>query len=265
MKGSYQFESLVSRHRESEFLSERAQLRLEGFSELLIRHGFPRSGRALEVGCGQGIRTKILAKLYPNAQIIGLDRSGELLEDARRNVEGAQDNLSFQEGDLYELPFADESFDFIYVRLVFMHLANPFQALKSLKRVLRSNGRILIEDADRDCMFFEPAPESFALFWKKIQEAQRVLGGDPNVGRKLAPYLKESGFSNVNIEAQPIIGGGEEIAFLVRTLLPSLNLYQESSEREAGESAIRDLERLAHDPRATFYHFWFAVSGQKSE
>jgi len=97
-----------------------------------------------------------------------------------------------------------------------------------------------------------------------LQEAQRRLGGDPNVGRKLTPYLKESGFEQIITETQPIIGASKEIEFLARTLMASLNLYLEPIDRPDGEKAINELYQLSQDPRATFYHFWFAVSGKKS-
>ncbi len=261
-KGSYQFENLESRHIEATHLVNRAQLRLDGFADLLNRHEFPSQGKILEVGSAQGIRTRLMAENFLQSEIIGIDRSPELLEIAQAQNRDLK-NLSFQQADLYELPFADNSFDFIYARLVFMHLTDPIKALQSLKRVLRPKGRLLIEDADRDCMFFEPAPASFDNFWKKVQEGQRRLGGDPNVGRKLAPYLKQLNFQKVKIETQPIVGGGEEIEFLVRTLLPSLNIYLEPQDRSDGETAINDLLKMSEDRRASFYHFWFVVSGEK--
>jgi hypothetical protein len=122
----------------------------------------------------------------------------------------------------------------------------------------------LIEDADRDCMFFEPAPPSFAPFWNKVQEGQRRLGGDPNIGRRLATYFKQSHLEDVRVESQPIIGGGSDIQFLVRTLLPSLNTYLLPEDRAAGAHAIADLGAMALQPGAMFYHFWFVVSGKKS-
>ncbi len=263
-KGSYQFEKLESRHREAEFLAERAQMRLEGFVDLLHRHQIPATGKALEVGCGQGIRTGIIARNFPGLEVLGLDRSPELLAEAESSFKNSElKNLKFLSGDLYALPLAVDTFDFIYARLVFMHLENPTAALASLMRVLKPGGKILIEDADRDCMFFEPAPKSFADFWRKIQSAQRRLGGDPNIGRKLAPLLKQSGFSKVQIEVQNILGEGSDIKFLARTLMPSLNLYLVPEDRAEGEEAIKDLHRLAEDPSATFYHFWFAISGVK--
>lgn len=262
--GSYQFENLESRHIESARLAERAGLRLEGFGDLLIRHGFTSQSRILEVGIGHGIRARLMTEILEGAEVVGVDRSHELLSVARERNADAK-GLSFVESDLYNLPFATGSFDFVYARLVFMHLNDPLKALRELKRMLRPGGRILIEDADRDCMFFEPAPASFAAFWEKVQEGQRRLGGDPNVGRKLASLLKESEFVDVKSELQPLQGAGPDIDFLVRTLMPSLNIYLPPEERAAGEQAIADLAILANDPRATFYHLWFVVSGGVDE
>lgn len=261
-QGSYQFEQLVSQELETVNLLERAQLRLEGFVDLLRHHKMPMSGVILEVGCAHGLRTHLIAKHARRAKVIGIDRSPELLQLAR-DVYQKTPNLSFQQADLYDLPFPDNSIDFIYVRLVFMHLLDPISALLSLRRVLKPGGRLLIEDGDRDCMFFEPAPPRLQQFWQKVQEGQRRLGGDPNVGRKLGTYLKSTHFQHVQIEVQPIIGDGDDIAFLVRTLMPSLNLYLPPEDRAEGELAIRELAALAQTSDACFYHFWFTVSGAK--
>jgi SAM-dependent methyltransferase len=201
-----------------------------------------------------------MAEHFPDVHVTAVDRSDELISKS-----SDLSNLNFQQADLYELPFPDNHFDFIYARLVFMHLTDPQKALQSLRRVLKPGGRILIEDADRDCMFFEPAPSSLADFWKKVQDGQRRLGGDPNVGRKLTPYLKNNDFININTQVQTIIGGGPDISFLVRTLLPSLNVYLLPKDRPQGELAIEDLRKLSQQDDASFLHFWFVVSGEKND
>ncbi|OYZ13359.1 MAG: hypothetical protein B7Y39_17900 [Bdellovibrio sp. 28-41-41] len=256
--GSYQFEQLEGRFHEAQMLSERAQMRLDGFPDLLKRHGYPSEGQVLEIGTAQGIRARIMAELYPNTQVTAIDRSPDLL-----NIASHRMNLNFKQADVYELPFPDNHFDFVYARLVFMHLHDPISALKNILRVLKPGGRLLIEDADRDCMFFEPAPASFKTFWTKVQDGQRKLGGDPNVGRKLTPYFKQLGFSQIQTEVQPIIGSGPDIEFLVKTLMPSLNIYLDPLDRPDGERAIDDLYNLSQLPEASFSHFWFVVSGEK--
>jgi len=262
MQGSYQFEKLESRGDEAEQLAVRANLRLDTFPSLLEKHGFPKQGKILEIGCAQGIRSRALSSIDSEVLVIGLDRSPELLELARQQE--YPPNLEFAEGDVYDLPFPEASFDFVYARLVFMHLTQPRLALENILRVLKPGGRLLIEDADRDCMFFEPSTKRFQNFWVKVQEGQRKLGGDPNVGRRLATYLIEAGFQDLNIETQPIIGGGSEIKFLAETLMPSLNVYLDPSDRSEGQQAIDDLMKLSDLPTAKMYHFWFAVSGRKA-
>lgn len=256
--GSYQFEKLEGRHHEADMLKERANMRLDGFPELLCRHGFSGKGKVLEVGTAQGVRAQLISEKFPESHIIAIDRSSELLSPADRS------NLTFQFADVYDLPFGDNEFDFVYARLVFMHLSDPQKALSNILRVLRPGGRLLVEDADRDCMFFEPAPVSLSDFWVKVQAGQRRLGGDPNVGRKLTSLLKSTGYLKINTEVQTILGNGADIEFLVRTLMPSLNIYLDPKDRPAGENAIQDLLKLSKNPIASFFHFWFAVSGEKS-
>lgn len=261
-QGSYQLERFADATGEAERLAVRSRLRLDGFRDLLQRHGFPERGRALEIGCGQGLRSRLMAEGAPDVAVVGIDRNTDFIECARRDARLAGfQNLTFLHADLNVLPFAERSFDFIYARLVFINLPDARPVLQALHRLLRPSGRILIEDADRDCMFFEPAPEGFADYWRHVQSGQRRNGGDPNVGRRLTPSLKETGYCDVRTEVQPIVGDGRDIAFMARELLPSLNEYLDPCLKALGETAIESLERLAHDPRATFLHFWFAVSG----
>lgn len=72
----------------------------------------------LDVGCGGGFFTKKLAKLYPEAQIVGIDISKEAIDFAKRNC-------SFKNVQFLHQPFefSPNSFDFVTTTLVCHHMS----------------------------------------------------------------------------------------------------------------------------------------------
>ena len=67
--------------------------------------------RLLDVGCGPGSITRGLAKRVAPGEAIGLDLSRETLAAAREDAAArGLDNLRYEEGSVYELPFAEASF-----------------------------------------------------------------------------------------------------------------------------------------------------------
>jgi SAM-dependent methyltransferase len=68
--------------------------------------------RILDVGTGTGAGALTLARHFPNAQIVGVDLSERMLEQARRNTPAElESRVTFERGDASSLPFADNSFD----------------------------------------------------------------------------------------------------------------------------------------------------------
>jgi ubiquinone/menaquinone biosynthesis C-methylase UbiE len=68
--------------------------------------------RIVDVGTGTGAGAFTLARRFPNAQIVGVDLSNAMLDQARRNTPAELgDRVTFQRGDASALPFADGSFD----------------------------------------------------------------------------------------------------------------------------------------------------------
>ena len=90
-----------------------------------------------DVGCGEGVVTERVARLLPTASIVGLD-----LDDARLRTEWARrrgENLAFQAGSAYALPFEDDSFDLVCATEVLEHLERPDAALAEMARVTRGS------------------------------------------------------------------------------------------------------------------------------
>src|SRR5688572_22113519 len=71
---------------------------------------FPAGANVLEVGCGTGVLTRVLAGLPSVETVVGVDIATSLLDKARELAAGIP-NLEFEQADARSLPFPDERFD----------------------------------------------------------------------------------------------------------------------------------------------------------
>ena len=94
----------------------------------------------LDAGCGMGRHARQVAAFA--GHIVAFDFS-QAIDAARRNVDGLG-NVDCIQGDIMALPFADDSFDFIYSLGVLHHLSDTERALASLVRKLRPGGTLRI-------------------------------------------------------------------------------------------------------------------------
>ena len=106
----------------------------------------------LEVAPGPGYLAIELTKLGICNKIIGLDISKDFVEIAQRNAKeaGIIEVLEFQHGNVADIHFPDNSFDFIICIAAFKNFKEPLKALNQMCRVLKSGGNALIADMNRD-------------------------------------------------------------------------------------------------------------------
>jgi ArsR family transcriptional regulator len=96
-----------------------------------------------DLGCGTG---QVAAALAPFVQrVVAVDRSGEMLQAARRRLRGVS-NVEVRRGELEALPINDDELDAATLLLVLHHLPGPPEALGEAARVLKPGGRLLICD-----------------------------------------------------------------------------------------------------------------------
>lgn len=124
---------------------------MEDFKALARRAAaqIPAGGSVLEVAPGPGYFAIELAKLG-NYRIAGLDISATLVEIARANATKANVPVDFQHGNVSQMPFGNDTFDFIFCRAAFKNFSEPKRALKEMNRVLKPGGQALIIDLRRD-------------------------------------------------------------------------------------------------------------------
>ena len=105
--------------------------------------------RGLDAGCGIGSHTLLLAKVVGiGGHVIGLDLSSELVAYAQGLAEQSDHSgqVSFQNGDVNELPFEDNTFDWAWSVDCVGHptVGKPLTALQELARVVRPGGQVAI-------------------------------------------------------------------------------------------------------------------------
>jgi ubiquinone/menaquinone biosynthesis C-methylase UbiE len=100
----------------------------------------------LELGCGTGSLTVLLARSLPASSVVGLDPDPDAL--ARARLKDPSDSIEWIQAGATELPLVDGSFDCVVASLVLHHLtdAEKRAALAQARRVLRAGGRLHVAD-----------------------------------------------------------------------------------------------------------------------
>ena len=99
------------------------------------------AGRMLEVPVGTGVLTMPVYRELPKADITCLDYSADMMTAARRRAEAAGiRNITFRQGDVGALPFADGSFDLVLSLNGFHAFPDKEAAWRETCRVLRPGG-----------------------------------------------------------------------------------------------------------------------------
>ena len=99
------------------------------------------SGKLLEVPVGTGILTMSLYQTLPQADITCLDYSSDMMGQAQEKAERLHlENVTFRQGDVGALPFADGSFDIVLSLNGFHAFPDKEAAYREVFRVLKSGG-----------------------------------------------------------------------------------------------------------------------------
>ncbi|MFF2822094.1 methyltransferase domain-containing protein [Arthrobacter koreensis] len=154
--------------------------------------------RVLDVGCGPGSITVDLAALTAPGLVTGLDRSEDVLVQARAlATERGADNVEFQPGNVYDLDFPDDTFDVVHAHQVLQHLTDPVAALHEMRRVTRPGGLVAVRDADYRAMSWYPEVPELQEWMETYQQIARGNRAEPDAGRRLMAWALEAGFTEL--------------------------------------------------------------------
>ncbi len=151
----------------------------------------------LDVACGTGRWGAEMARQYPHAQITGIDLTPPAINSVGVTLgeERKSDNYTILQGDITKgLPFANDTFDFVHMRLVFA--AIPFQQwmplVREIYRVTRLGGWVeLVETSGSSRV---PSGQLFNQWSQFIADKHGI---DLSAGEHVGTYLKNAGLHNV--------------------------------------------------------------------
>lgn len=152
------------------------------------------SGRVLEVGCGSGTNFPFYNQQLVDS-LIAIEPSKGMLKRANQ----AKDQLGEIDSEIvdcnaYTLPLDDNSIDTAVVTFVLCTIPDWRKALSELRRVLKSDGRIIFSEHGL-------APDSGVSKWqRRIEPIWKPIAAGCHLTRDTIVMLREAGFGKIESE-----------------------------------------------------------------
>jgi len=238
---------------------------LEHLAEWMeLRHGMS----LLDVGCGLGYLGYTFWNYFgKGGSYTGVDIREQLISDAAKTApEWTSDgDASFMVGSVYELPFDDNSFDWVACQTLMIHLVNPGDALVEMLRVLKPGGMITCIEPDNLRPTLSRAASSLPemdLEQQLISHKMNVIAnrgriklgrGDSGIAPTLPHLMAQAGFHKIDIRVR------DTVSFLEPP-------YETEQQREAVENMKKHwVDDESYAKRIDEYHEEYIAGGGDPE
>ena len=254
--------------RESDRLTDQANT----LSDLLHHDtAYPPGASVLEVGCGVGAQTTILARRSPEAQFLSIDVSDESLGKARALVEAQGiGNVTFRRQDMFDLSPAEDVFDHIFICFVLEHLSDPVAALRHLRTLLEEGGSLTAIEGDHGSFYCYPESPEARRTVQCLIDVQARLRGNALIGRQLYPLFQAAGFRNAVVSPRSVYADAGRPTwvegFSKRTFIAMVEGVKDQAlslgmiDEPTWNQGIADLYRATEDDGTFCYTFFKAVA-----
>ncbi len=162
----------------------------------------------LEIGCGRGRATNLMARAFPASRFTGLDPSGESIEAAREEARAwGLSNTRFETRDASDLDDPN-AHDLVCAFWSLRDQRDPNRALRQVRAALKSNGRFLWVDAAGHSALHENLDHPLATFSYAVSCIRGVGGSLSGGGAGLGAHwgehrsvtaLHDAGFDRVDV------------------------------------------------------------------
>lgn len=154
--------------------------RLFGIAKLLDMSGNGKERTVLELGCGAGITTGLIASKFKEAKIVAVDYESQIRIAWKRHLQ----NVRFVAGDATRLQFKANRFDAVLESFAFHHIPGYEKAIEEAYRVLKPGGKFWVIDFGLRSLplhwllMFEPVHFTKDIFVHKLKNKGFVVTKD---------------------------------------------------------------------------------------
>jgi trans-aconitate 2-methyltransferase len=189
---------------------------------------------AIDLGCGPGFTTHLIAETLGFGRVVGLETSQRFIELARAT---ASARISFELHDVCCVPFPTGTADMIFCRFLVTHLADPADALAKWATQLNHGGLLMLEEVERINTAHPVLSAYVGIVEAMLQSQSNTL----YAGTFIAEPDRTQGLQNVSSEVRRVAVINSDAAGLFRL---NLQVWKERAfiRETYSEKTIRDLD-----------------------
>jgi trans-aconitate 2-methyltransferase len=152
---------------------------------LLARAAPPAPAVALDLGCGPGHTTRLVAEVCRPGRVLGLDSSDRYLDAARAATGAPAGVVSYARHDVTRVPLLGAPAGLIYARLLLAHLPDPLGLVARWRTQLARGGVLVLEEVEA----IDAPPGVLADYERLVTALVATEGGTMAVGPELGAAL----------------------------------------------------------------------------
>ena len=149
----------------------------------------PVEGEILDIGCADGVFTKVIMDRVRPRKTIGIDIVESLIKDTAGRFSNNK-KARFLVADANDLPFENNRFDAVFCLEALEHVSDPRRVLKEIKRVLKPRGYTIIL-VPTDSFLFKVSWWVVLHTWGKYWQGAHVQSF--NSKNRLPPFVQRAG------------------------------------------------------------------------
>ena len=186
----------------------------------------------LDMGAGAGFDCFLAStRVGPVGKVIGVDITSEMVEKARANARKCgYSNIDFRQGDLENMPVADNYVDVVISNCVINLIPNKKMAFKEAFRVLKPGGRLAVSDV----VLLRELPE----FVKRSNEAYIGCLAGAVMKDEYLEIIRSAGFQDVTVAAQSGFPVETLISETTASVITEKPIISSEQQKEVADSVV---------------------------